>query len=63
MTALEFRALLQRAVSGDNAAIELILLMYMPVINRYSVVDGKFDDDCRQYILLQISVNLKKFVI
>ncbi|WP_354004218.1 helix-turn-helix domain-containing protein [Allofournierella massiliensis] len=63
MTAHEFRALLQRAISGDNSAIELILLMYMPIINRYSVIDGKFDDDCRQYILMHISLNLRKFVI
>lgn len=63
MTAHEFRSLLQRAISGDNAAIELILLMYMPIINRYSVIDGKFDDDCRQYILMHISVNVRKFVI
>lgn len=63
MTAHEFRSLLQRAISGDNAAIELILLMYMPIINRYSVIDGKFDDDCRQYILMHIYVNVRKFVI
>ncbi|MDM8200270.1 helix-turn-helix domain-containing protein [Fournierella massiliensis] len=55
--------MLQRAISGDNSAIELILLMYMPIINRYSVIDGKFDDDCRQYILMHISLNLRKFVI
>lgn len=63
MTPGEFRELLIRAVSGDHAAVEEILLLYMPLINRYSVIDGKFDDDCRQYILLHIVISLKKFVI
>lgn len=63
MKASEFRALLQLAISGERTAVEALISLYMPLINRYSVIGGKFDDDCRQYILLHIVISLKKFVI
>lgn len=59
----EFRELLIRAVSGDHAAVEEILLLYLPLINRYSVIDGRLDEDCRQYILIHIALNIGKFII
>ena len=31
---MEFRELLHRAVEGDCAAVEQILILYMPLINR-----------------------------
>lgn len=63
MTPGEFRELLIRAVSGDHAAAEEILLLYLPLINRYSVIDGRLDEDCRQYILIHIALNVGKFII
>ena len=58
MKASEFRALLQLAISGERTAVEALISLYMPLINRYSVIDGKFDDDCRQYILAFFIKNL-----
>lgn len=63
MTPREFRELLTRAVSGEHAAVEEILLLYMPLINRNSVIDGRLDEDCRQYILIHIALNIGKFII
>ena len=63
MNASEFRELLIRAIAGDKKAIEEILLMYMPLINRYSVVDGMVDLDLKQEIMLHISLNIDKFDI
>ena len=63
MAPREFRELLIRAVSGGHAAVEEILLLYMPLINRYSVIDGRLDEDCRQYILIHIALNIGKFII
>ena len=63
MTPGEFRELLIRAVSGDHAAVEEILLLYLPLINRYSVIIGRQADDCRQYILIHIALNVGKFII
>ena len=63
MTALEFRDLWHRAVEGDWDAVEQILILYMPLINRYSMIDGHLDEDCRQYILIRITLSISKFII
>lgn len=55
MTAMEFRLLLAKAVSGNKEALADILELYMPLINRYSYVGGKLDEDLRQHILKNIS--------
>lgn len=51
------------ATQGNHDAIENIIDLYMPLINKHSVVDGKFDEDCRQFILMQIFVQISKFGI
>ena len=56
-----FSELLRRAVDGEPAAADEILRLYMPLINRNSVVDGVFDEDCRQYILLRVAGQIGKF--
>ena len=63
MDASEFRELLICAIAGDRNAIEEILCMYMPLINRYSVVDGKVDQDLKQNIMLHIYLCISKFKI
>jgi len=55
--------LLAEAVAGDHGAIEKILEMYAPLIDRYSKIFGRIDEDCRQYILVRIVINISKFVI
>ena len=61
MNASEFRELLIRAISGDKKAIEEILCMYMPLINQYSVVDGRVDQDLKQSIMLHIILSIRRF--
>ena len=56
-----FSELLRRAVDGEPEAVDEILRLYMPLINRSSVVDGVFDEDCRQYILLRAAGQIGKF--
>jgi hypothetical protein len=56
-----FSEILHRAIDGDRDAINQILLMYAPLIDRNSLVDGVFDEDCRQYIMLRIVKQLPKF--
>ncbi len=63
MNAHEFRDTLERALSGDRTALETILLLYMPLINRYSRIDGELDEDLRQYILLHVVTKLGEFKI
>ncbi len=63
MTNIEFRNILTSAVAGEHYALEIILKQYSPLINRYSVIDGKLDEDLRQYILMHIALNIGKFSI
>ena len=57
----EFRAALTAAVAGDHDDLELILRLYAPLIDRYSIVDGHLDEDLRQYIMIHIAQNISKF--
>ena len=63
MTNIEFKNILTAAVAGEHYALEIILEQYSPLINRYSVTDGKLDEDLRQYILMHIALNIGKFSI
>ena len=51
MTDNEFRLLLEAAVCGDREALDSLLALYMPLINRLSSYAGNLDEDCRQYIM------------
>lgn len=44
MKAEEFRTLLERATAGDKEAVEAILLLYMPLINRHCYISNAFTD-------------------
>ena len=61
MNSHEFRDTLERALSGDRTALEAILLLYMPLISRYSRIDGELDEDLRQYILLHVVTKIGEF--
>lgn len=57
----EFLAVLEQAIAGDNEAIEKIFELYEPIINKYSVLDGKRDEDLKQYILFRIFRAIRKY--
>ncbi len=59
----EFESILEQAVSGNKKSIEIILELYAPLINRKSYLNGKLDEDLRQYILMHIIKNISKFKI
>ena len=60
MTNREFRNTLSKATAGDVEALADIIELYMPLINSYSYVAGKFDADLRQTILLHILENISR---
>ena len=59
----QFSELLAKAVAGDHGAIEEILEMYAPLIDRHSRIGGRLDEDCRQYILMRVVVGIGKFML
>lgn len=61
MTNKDFRQILSCAVTGDQDALADLIEMYMPLINRYSIVDGKLDEDLRQCILIEIAKSISNF--
>ena len=63
MSREEFRLTLQAAISGSHEALEQLLELYTPLIAKHSRVEGKIDEDLRQYILMHIALNISKFTI
>lgn len=59
----DFEFILRRAVQGNNAALEKIFEIYEPMIYKYSCVNGRFDPDMNQQLLLHIALNIHKFTI
>ncbi|MBQ8040353.1 MAG: helix-turn-helix domain-containing protein [Lachnospiraceae bacterium] len=51
------------AVAGDHEALEEILVMYAPLIEKHCYVDGILDEDLRQYIWMHIALNINKFPV
>ena len=63
MSREEFRLTLMEAISGSHEALEKLLELYAPLIDRYSRVNGQLDEDLWQYILIHIALNISKFTI
>ena len=57
----EFADVIQKAIAGDRDSIERVIERYMPLINNQSIIDGKIDEDLRQYIILNIIKKLPGF--
>ena len=63
MTGKDFRDLLLGAIAGYHTDLEGILKLYEPLINKHSHIDGIYDEDLHQYILIRIALNISKFII
>lgn len=63
MNSLEFQRILHGAIDGNHDDLELILSMYEPMINKYSMINGFLDEDLKQYIMIHIALNISKFYL
>ena len=52
----EFGKILEEATLGSHQALERI-------ISKHCRIDGKIDEDLKQYILIHIALNISKFDI
>jgi hypothetical protein len=63
MSDKEFALLLQKATENDKSAIYEIIRLYEKLIYKNSYVNGRFDDDCRAYIVNHLITAIKSFKI
>ena len=61
MTKEEFRKVLTGAAAGTHSDLEVILQLYMPLIDSNSYLLGQLDEDLKQYLLMHIAINISKF--
>jgi len=61
MGSRRYSEVLRAAMRGEHDAVEAILIRYMPLINKHSVIDGAYDEDLKQYILMRVVDQLGKF--
>ena len=61
MTKEEFEKTLQGAVAGRHDDLEVLLALYAPLIRKHSFINGKFDEDLHQYLLIHVALNINKF--
>ena len=58
-----FVQILQAAVAGSHSDLERILEEYEPLIRKYSYLNGVFDAELHQYLLIHIALNIHKFTL
>ena len=63
ISAEKFQRVLEGAIAGKHGDLEALLQLYMPLINHYSMLNGKLDEDLRQYLMIHIALNISKFVL
>lgn len=63
MSKKEFHNVLTGAVRGCHEDVEQILELYMPLIDKHSYVNGRLDEDLKQYLMIHIALQIGKFPI
>jgi hypothetical protein len=63
VSAEKFRKVLESAIAGKKTDIETIIDLYLPLINRFSVINGVIDEDLRQELMLHVALSLSKFIL
>lgn len=49
---MNFKEMLLLAKNGENFAVKALMDMYMPLLMKESIVDGEFDEDLHQELLI-----------
>lgn len=58
---MNFEELLFQAKQGDKAATEQILEIFRPMLLRYSLVNGRFDEDLYQELTVEVLKCIRYF--
>lgn len=60
---MKFENLILQAKDGDPDAVLELVGMYRSLLVKYSVVDGKFDEDLYQELAKEMLVSIRTFQI
>lgn len=58
----EFALTLHEAIAGSHEALEKILALYAPLLRKHAYINGAFDEDLHQYLLMHVALNIHKFI-
>lgn len=58
---LSIKELLELAKSGDPLAEEELIIRYLPLINKYSRRNGKINEDCKQHLIIEFLLAVRRF--
>ena len=50
-------------MAGSHEDLERILDLYMPLIDKNSYVNGRLDEDLKQYLMIHIALQIGKFPV
>lgn len=53
--------LINDALEGNTAATFELILHFEPLINKYSKIDGRFDQECKDYIIDRLFKKINNF--
>ena len=56
-----FEKLVRGAKAGNKVDLEILVSLYLPMIQKMSVIDGCLDEDLKQHLQLEFLCALKKF--
>lgn len=59
----EFKRILYGSIDGNEEYFEKLIELYEPLIKKYSKINGAYDEDLNQFLLIQIALNIPKFPI
>ena len=63
MSKEKFHNVLTGAVAGSHKDVEQILELYMPLIDKHSYVNGRLDEDLKQFLMIHIALQIRRFPI
>ena len=63
MDKTEFQIILQGAIAGNHNEFEKLITRYDHMIYKHCFINGKSDDDLKQYLLMHLALNINKFII
>lgn len=59
----EFNEIVLDAKKGEPEKIELLITMFMPLIRKRSIFNGRLDEDCQQALILRFIKCIQNFSV